>query len=409
MKRKFQRWMIPIAAALIIAGFGIMKVYIWAQKVETVDGVRIVHNSKGGKWGKNPRIALKLIRTLGEVEAQDQNFAFYLPSDIAVDVDGNLYVLDSGNHRIQKFGPDSKYIATFGRQGQGPAEFYFPLSLEIDAKGYLYVSDPNNQRIVVLTPDGKDHKVIKFMDDPVSDIAWLASGQLAMGGRTWFKRIGDEKVKVKELPKLIKIFDLEGRAVREVGLQHDFKDFLLNSFGNSVDFTVDAKGQVYLTFLLQNRVEKYSPEGMLLWRADRELNYSTEPIDKGKIERMGERQSSLRQPRMNTCSNGIAVDDLGRVWVLSLDRQLKEEEQAGIGITIRYLGDQRSMNYKVEGDVELQNTDAYKLEVYDPVGVLLGEIPVDYFVDEIFIYGDRLFLLDKMRGTKFYEYRISEQ
>jgi len=31
-----------------------------------------------------------------------------------------------------------------------------------------------------------------------------------------------------------------------------------------------------------------------------------------------------------------------------------------------------------------------------------------HFVDGIFIYGDRLFLLDKLRGCKFYEYRISQ-
>jgi hypothetical protein len=175
-----------------------MKAVLWSQKVETVDGVRYVHNNKGGIWGKNPRIALELRRTLGQAEAKDENFAFYLPSDIAVDGNGNLYVLDSGNHRIQKFGPNGNYIATLGRQGQGPAEFFFPLSLETDAKGYLYVSDPNNQRIIVLTPEGKDHKVIKVMDDSVSDIAWLAS-KSGDGRRSWFVRFGDTKKQSKRL------------------------------------------------------------------------------------------------------------------------------------------------------------------------------------------------------------------
>jgi sugar lactone lactonase YvrE len=406
--RKSRRWMALTAGALIIASFGIMKARLWSQKVKTVDGVRFVHNSKAGIWGKNPRIALELMRTLGEVEAKDQNFAFYLPSDIAVDANGNLYVLDSGNHRIQKFSPDGNYIATFGRQGQGPAEFFFPLSLEIDTKGYLYVSDPNNQRIVVLTPEGKDHKVIKVMDDSVSDIVWLSSGRLAMGGRSWFLRFGDEKEKAETLPRLIKILGLDGEVVRKVGIQHDFKNFLLNRFGNSVQFAVDSKEQVYLAFLFQNRVEKYSPEGRLLWRADRELNYSTEPKYKGEIQR-GERSSSVRRPKMNTCSNGIAVDHLGRVWVVTLNRQLKKEEEAGIGITINYSGAERSIGYKVEGEAELRKTNAYKLEVYDPEGVLQGEIPVDCFVDGISIYGNMLFLLDKMRGTKFNEYRIIEK
>jgi sugar lactone lactonase YvrE len=403
----WQRSMIFIAA-LIIAGSGFTKAHLWAQKVQIVNGVRLIHNSKGGKWGKNPKIALELIQTLGGVEAKDQNFAFYLPSDIAVDGDGNLYILDSGNHRVQKFSLGGEFIATLGRKGQGPAEFYFPLALEIDGQGYLYVSDPNNNRIVVMTPEGKDYKVIKPAAGPVSDIATLSTGNLAMGGRTWFTRFGSEEGKVKELPKLIKILNLEGNALSEVGFQNDFGNFLLNKYGNSVNFSVDSKDDIFLAFMFQNRLEKYSPDGRLLWRADRELNYSTEPIDKGSTER-GERGASIKLPKMNTCSNGVAVDGQGRVWVVTLERQLKNEEQAGIGITVNYMGDQRLMSYKVEAEAEVYNTDAYKLEIYDPDGVLLGEIAVDHFVDGIFIYGDRLFFLDKMRGMKFYAYRILER
>jgi hypothetical protein len=50
----------------------------------------------------------------------------------------------------------------------------------------------------------------------------------------------------------------------------------------------------------------------------------------------------------------------------------------------------------------------YKLEVFKPDGVLLGEIPLTHFVDMIWIHKDRLFLLDSDRGVKFYEYKIIE-
>jgi hypothetical protein len=65
-----------LPAALIIVNFGICEAHVQPQKVETVNGGRIVHNVKGGKWGKNPEIGLELIRTLGGVEAKDENFAF---------------------------------------------------------------------------------------------------------------------------------------------------------------------------------------------------------------------------------------------------------------------------------------------------------------------------------------------
>lgn len=379
-----------------------------AQKVETVDGVRVVHNSGGGKWGKIPEISLELVRTLGKLEAEDENLAFYLPEDIAVDAAGNMYILDSGNHRIQKFSADGRYLATFGRKGQGPAEFYFPSSLDIDAKGYLYISDPNNQRIQVLTPEGKDHRVIRMIEGEIGEIACLKSGDLAMGGGEALMRMGMEEEKPKELPKLVKILDREGKVMRELGTQHDFENILLNRAGNRIYYAIDPNDHVYLAFPHQNRIEKYSVEGKLLWRADRELNYSMEPPkEKGKIERRGG-GVMIQSPQMKTCCNGIAVDEKGRVWVAALNRQIKDEEKVETQVSMTNIGGQRSMSYKFSGATELQKTDMYKLEVYDADGVLLGEIPLDHFVDGIFIYGDRLFLLDKMRGTKFYEYRISK-
>ena len=135
----------------------------FAQKVETVDGVRVVHNEKTGKWGKTPKVSLEFVKTIGDIESEDENVLFYMPSDITFDSQGNMYILDNGNHRIQKFNPDGKFIASIGRKGQGPAEFQYPLSLDIDPEGYLYIADSGNQRIQVLKPDGADHKTIQIL------------------------------------------------------------------------------------------------------------------------------------------------------------------------------------------------------------------------------------------------------
>ena len=59
---------------------------------------------------------------IGELETEDENIAFHIPSDIVIDEQGNIYILDSGNHRIQKFDPEGNYLASFGRKGQGPGE-----------------------------------------------------------------------------------------------------------------------------------------------------------------------------------------------------------------------------------------------------------------------------------------------
>jgi len=61
------------------------------------------------------------------------------------------------------------------------------------------------------------------------------------------------------------------------------------------------------------------------------------------------------------------------------------------------------------GDREIQKTDAFKLEVFDPDGVLLGEIPLDHFVSAIRIFKDNLFLIDVERRAKVYHYKIVEK
>jgi sugar lactone lactonase YvrE len=129
--------------------------------------------------------------------------------------------------------------------------------------------------------------------------------------------------------------------------------------------------------------------------------------EKGQIDRQGG-GVSIRMPQMNRCASGIAVDSRGRVWVVGMTRQLRKEEQVGTAVSMTVDGSgARTVGYKVEGEgQELRTTDAYKLEVFDADGALLGSLPLDSFVDGIFIYGDRLFLMDRYRGTQVKEFRI---
>jgi sugar lactone lactonase YvrE len=381
---------------------------LYAQKVETVDGVRVVHNDKAGKWGKKPQVSIEFIRNIGELETEDENIAFHIPSDIARDDQGNIYILDGGNHRIQKFDAEGNFLATIGNRGQGPGEFYLPLSLDIDSKGYLYVSDPQNQRVQILKPDGTEFKTLSFHETPAGTTRLLSSGRMVMGkgGIVFSFGPGGETQKPK---KLMKLLDSDGSIQIEFGEPVTYKDNFVNRQGNNYSLAVDGNDNIYVSFEYQNRIEKYSPQGELLWKTDRKLGYSTDLSKaKAKVTRSGG-NVQVRGPQMNRCSMGIAVDDKGRIWVVNFDRQLKEEEQVQGNIGVTMTNGQRSVSLSYEGATEVRETDAYKLEIYDYDGILLGSIPLTQFVDDIRIIKDRVYLLDKVRGAQYYEYKIIEK
>ena len=80
-------------------------------------------------------------------EAQILPGAFWGPRGIALDKEGNVYVADTGNKRVQKFTPDGVYLGAWGGGGVVPGRFEEPTSLAIDQEGHIYVADTWNQRV----------------------------------------------------------------------------------------------------------------------------------------------------------------------------------------------------------------------------------------------------------------------
>ncbi len=397
-------------SAVVLSLLLVISIHPSAQKIETEGGVKRIHNEKGGIWGNNPKLALEFVRNLGELDSDDDNVLFFQPSDIAFDADGNLYVLDAGNQRIQKFSAEGKYLSTIGRRGEGPGELQFPLSLDIDAQGYMYVPDMGNQRIQVYTPEGIAHRGISTNRSALGSIRILPEGSMLQGtGGMMIMGPGGIDRNAPPAP-LFKVRNPEGEIVKEFGNPHNFKDFLLNRMGNQYMYSVAPDGSVLVAFNFQNRIEKYSADGKIEWNADRPLNYDTKaPKSKGNIRSSGG-NVMIEAPRLNRASNGIAVDGQGRIWVVNLVRQIKDEEQvnARMQVSMSDTG-KRNTNVSYEGNTDLTRTDMYQIEVYDGDGILLTSFPIDHFADAIRIKDDRIFILDKMRGAQFYEYRIIEK
>lgn len=81
---------------------------------------------------------------------------FNQPWGIGLGPDGSVYVADTWNHRIQKFTPDGEFITKWGYFGQAenPEAFWGPRDVAVNAKGQVFVTDTGNKRVVVFDQQG---------------------------------------------------------------------------------------------------------------------------------------------------------------------------------------------------------------------------------------------------------------
>ena len=86
---------------------------------------------------------------------------FAKPTGIAVDEDGNLYVCDTLNNRIEVFDADGTFIRAFGKSGDGPGYFARPKGIAIDSDGHIWVADGMQDRVQVFNQ--QDQLLISFV------------------------------------------------------------------------------------------------------------------------------------------------------------------------------------------------------------------------------------------------------
>lgn len=78
---------------------------------------------------------------------------FFGPRAIAVGNDA-IYVVDTGNERVQRFRPDGTFVDAWGGYGTTPDRLIEPVGIAIGPGGNVYVADSGNARISIFTPDG---------------------------------------------------------------------------------------------------------------------------------------------------------------------------------------------------------------------------------------------------------------
>ena len=255
-----------------------------AQRVGTITvaGEIFTLTQEFGSSGKY-RFVLKW----GSEGSGDSQFRY--PLGIAVDASGNVYVADSGNHRIQKFTSAGGYITQWGSWGTGNLQFQFPKGIAVDRSGNVYVTSGYTGSIMTLPTA----RIQKFTSNGGYITQWGSYGSGNVQFRPWSYVATDASGNVYVVDtnnNRIQKFTSTGGYITQWGSYGSGN----SQFKQPSGIVVDASGNVYVVDTNNNRIQKFTSTGSYITQRGSE----------------GSGNSQFKQP------SGIAVDASGNVYVV---------------------------------------------------------------------------------------------
>jgi sugar lactone lactonase YvrE len=105
------------------------------------------------------------------------NGQFDGPYGLTLDAKGNVWVADGRNHRLQKFDANGNFLAAVGTYGTGDGQFVTPVWVNFDATGAYYVAETNTDPQDLSAPDLQNQRIQKFSADGKFQLKWGAYGE----------------------------------------------------------------------------------------------------------------------------------------------------------------------------------------------------------------------------------------
>jgi DNA-binding beta-propeller fold protein YncE len=258
------------------------------------DPTNLAIDPQGNIWvtdGRNSRFQifapdgtfLETWGTPGEAEGEldfvePTLFGGYGAGSMAFDAEGNLYVADPGNYRIQKFGPDRSFITAWGSYGLGDGQFAAILNLAIDAQGRVYVTDESRGDVQLFDADGNFQSV---WSQSAED--WLGKPsviEIDAAGNLWFTHFQKHAIQK---------YSPDGRLLASWG-ELGFEAGQLN---NPSGLAIDEQGRIFVSEWANNRIQVFDGDGSFI------ASWGISGSDAGEF--MG--------------PNGSVLDGLGNIYV----------------------------------------------------------------------------------------------
>ena len=214
------------------------------------------------------------------------------PYGVAVDTNGNAYIADTDNNRIQKWAPDATAGTTVaGGNGVGPYanQLANPKGVAVDTSGNIYIADTNNLRIQKWAPDATEGTTVAGGNEYGSNANQLAYPNgvaVDASGNIYIADTNNQRIQKWEPGAT------EGTTVAG-GNEYGSNANQLY-FPNGV--AVDATGNIYIADTNNQRIQKWEPG-------------ATEGTTVAGGNGQGQTANKLNYP------NGVAVDAAGNIYI----------------------------------------------------------------------------------------------
>lgn len=206
--------------------------------------------------------------TQGFLDGTGNTAKFNLPTGVAIDNVGNIYVADNENHKIRKITAEG-VVTTFAGSTQGfadgqgtMAQFNTPRGIAVDLQGNVYVADGNNHKIRKITPAGSVTTVAGTTQGFANGNVSIAKFFVPYGVAT--DNTGAIYVADSANHKIRKISP-SGEVTTLAGSTQGFSDGsgILAKFNLPTAVAIDASGNVYVADYFNHKIRKITSVGLV--------------------------------------------------------------------------------------------------------------------------------------------------
>jgi hypothetical protein len=227
---------------------------------------------------------------------------------VRLGADGRTYVLASPSPGLVVFDTQGKQVLAIGASQvvagkAAPAAITFGEDFDVDASGRIYVADRGSNSLEVFSPDGALLRSTR-VNAPIS-VAALGEGEAA--------------VATLNEPRLVIVYDKNGRNVREFGDPEQISDREdLNRFLNIGQLATDARGHVYYAFAYapEPTVRQYDRNG---YSSGQDIQYTAleaAPEAQAVRHEIERQEKRGKAPAFKRVLTAVGVDSAnGDVWI----------------------------------------------------------------------------------------------